>query len=305
MGQEFMRRLLSSLPGRIQAPLRKLWHQVDLVAMPRRKLASFARAQYYRSLLHDINIDCVIDVGANEGHFAEFLRHDVGYSGPIVSFEPVAQVYNKLRSRSIGDPRWEAVRAALGDQSGNVTVNIAASSVFSSILKASSDGLFNSLSRQVGQEQVPIYRLDSFALKFSQFRRIFLKTDTQGFDLSVLHGAKGLLNQIDCIQVELSFEPLYHDMPTWRDVLHELEKHDYALSNMFPIAMTKLRTVEFDCIVVKKTSTSGQGHCPYEDLLLRRWRRHQEPPGLRDISPLRLAPVRLPYSSSRAGLASC
>jgi len=200
--------------------------------MPRRKLASFAPTQYYRSLLHDINVDCVIDVGANEGHFAEFLRHNVGYNGPIVSFEPVSQVYSKLRSKSIEDPRWEVVQAALGERSGNVTVNIAASSVFSSILEASSNELFNSLSRQVGQEQVPIYRLDSFAPKFSQFKRIFLKTDTQGFDLSVLHGAKGLLNQIDCIQVELSFEPLYHDMPTWRDVLLELEARERQRSGI-------------------------------------------------------------------------
>jgi FkbM family methyltransferase len=237
-------------------------------------------------------------VGANEGHFAEFLRHNVGYNGPIVSFEPVSQVYSKLRSKSIEDPRWEVVQAALGERSGNVTVNIAASSVFSSILEASSNELFNSLSRQVGQEEVPIYRLDSFSSKFSQFRRIFLKTDTQGFDLSVLRGARGLLKQIECIQVELSFEPIYRDMPTWRDILRELENYDYALSNMFPIAMTKLRTIEFDCIVVKNTSSSGQGHYPYEDMLLRRWRRQQEPPGLRDISPLRLAPVS---SSSCAG----
>jgi FkbM family methyltransferase len=273
-----VRWFLNKLPKSIQAPLRGLWHKVNVVLLPRRKLATFAPAQYYRALLQDKQIDCVIDVGANEGQFAEFLRNDVGYDGKIVSFEPVSQTYNKLQLKAARDGRWDAVRAALGDEPGSATINIAASNVFSSFLSVSSDDLYHSLSRPVAQEQVPVDRLDSFSERFGGFKHLLLKTDTQGFDLAVLRGAQGLLDRIEAIQVELSFVPIYDGMPVWRDVLQELEIRGYVLSNMFPIAMHHLNTVEFDCIVVKKSSASPGDHYRYEDILLRRGSRRLPTP---------------------------
>jgi FkbM family methyltransferase len=238
--------------------------------MPRHKLATFAPAQYYRALLQDKRIDCVVDVGANEGQFAEFLRNDVGYNGQIVSFEPVSETFRKLQSKAAQDSQWDTIRAALGEESGSAIINVATSNVFSSFLSISSDDLYHSLSRPVAQEEVPIHRLDSFGERFGGFKHLLLKTDTQGFDLSVLRGAQGLLDRIEAIQVELSFVPIYDGMPAWRDILHELEVRGYALSNMFPIAMHHLNTVEFDCIVVKKSSASPGDHYRYEDVLLRR-----------------------------------
>jgi len=38
------------------------------------------------------NVDCVIDVGANDGGYGEFIR-STGFKGNIVSFEPQSEAY--------------------------------------------------------------------------------------------------------------------------------------------------------------------------------------------------------------------
>ncbi|HSC47142.1 MAG TPA: FkbM family methyltransferase, partial [Gammaproteobacteria bacterium] len=43
-------------------------------------------------LFAKLDIDCVLDVGANQGQYGAMLRK-AGYRGRIVSFEPVAKTY--------------------------------------------------------------------------------------------------------------------------------------------------------------------------------------------------------------------
>ena len=50
-------------------------------------------------------INCVLDVGANRGQFAERLRR-LGYRGSIISFEPVPEAYEGLTPRFRNDKRW-------------------------------------------------------------------------------------------------------------------------------------------------------------------------------------------------------
>ncbi|MGD0661895.1 MAG: FkbM family methyltransferase [Syntrophorhabdales bacterium] len=58
------------------------------------------------TLLSLKGINVVLDIGANAGQFALALRHD-GYEGRIISFEPVAQVYENLAANARGDTKWE------------------------------------------------------------------------------------------------------------------------------------------------------------------------------------------------------
>ncbi len=60
-------------------------------------------------------INCVLDVGANRGQFAERLRR-LGYRGWIVSFEPVPEAYQRLSHRFRNDERWRGFQIALGDR---------------------------------------------------------------------------------------------------------------------------------------------------------------------------------------------
>lgn len=58
-----------------------------------------------RRFLTSFGVDCVFDVGANEGQYATMLR-SIGYSGLIISFEPNPIVAAIARLRASRDRLW-------------------------------------------------------------------------------------------------------------------------------------------------------------------------------------------------------
>ena len=79
----------------------------------------------------------VIDVGANMGQFAIELRN-AGYSGQIISFEPLIEYYKHLIS--IADDMWHIENCALGNSNTTETINVSHKTVFSSILNTNEFG---------------------------------------------------------------------------------------------------------------------------------------------------------------------
>ena len=83
---------------------------------------SAALPDYLRHVLFPhFGVNCVLDVGAHHGGFALSLR-EVGYSGTIASFEPVAATYEVLRERAAGDARWHTFECALGSIDGTTRI---------------------------------------------------------------------------------------------------------------------------------------------------------------------------------------
>lgn len=167
-------------------------------------------------ILESKSIDTVLDVGANIGQYAKYLRSDVGYKGKIISFEPMSLAFSQLKLTSAGDPRWKLENYALGDSSSQQQINISENSHSSSILemlpsleKAAPDAKY------LSKEPIQIRTLDSvFSDLCDPADKIFMKIDTQGFEEKVLKGAEASLPRIDAIQLELSLVPLYEgEMP--------------------------------------------------------------------------------------------
>ena len=72
----------------------------DVIGLEVRRLKSISTpaAKLVASLLK-FNIDLVLDVGANQGQFASEIRRS-GYTGNIVSFEPLSKAHSKLLKAS-------------------------------------------------------------------------------------------------------------------------------------------------------------------------------------------------------------
>lgn len=64
------------------------------------------------ALLNRNNVEVVLDVGANLGQYAMDLRR-FGYTGRIMSFEPVKACFDRLLATSANDYDWTAHRIAL------------------------------------------------------------------------------------------------------------------------------------------------------------------------------------------------
>ena len=91
-------------------------------------------------------------------------------------------------------------------------------------------------------------------LEVAPHANIFVKMDTQGYDLEMLHGAGRRLEAIMAIQTEVAARPTYVGMPTLAETLGELERLGFALTGIFPVAreLDHLRVIEFDCIMCRK-----------------------------------------------------
>jgi FkbM family methyltransferase len=224
----------------------------------RKEAATLAQMEYLlqrRKLLEELQIDLVLDVGANIGQFAAALRRT--YAGEILSFEPVAAPYDKLSAASAADGRWKAQRLALGRRSEEQTIHVSSKTVFNSFLKATpySEQRFPGMAAQVAEERVSVRRLDELLPELVpdwQQRRIFLKMDTQGYDLEVFAGLGRAESSILAIQTEVSLIPIYQGMPHWTEAIAAYERGGFAVAGLYPVNYEGAAVIEFDCLMVKR-----------------------------------------------------
>jgi FkbM family methyltransferase len=190
-------------------------------------------------LLEHFGIDCVIDVGANTGGYASTIRN-LGYTGRIVSLEPLSGPFEELAARAAKDPAWEAIRVAAGDADREITINIAGNAGASSSVLAMLDAHADAApgSRYVGTEIVQQRRLDGLLpeLGIGPAHAAFLKLDVQGYESAVLDGAIELFagKAITGLQMELSLVPLYAGAITYKQGLDRAERLGMSLMGLLP-----------------------------------------------------------------------
>lgn len=196
-----------------------------------------SEAAKMQRLLAYHNIDLVFDVGANIGQYAKLLR-ELGYSGRIVSFEPLSSAYSQLKAVSRKDPLWEiAPQTAIGNQEGEIIINIAGNSYSSSALPMLDAHLESAPeSAYSGSETVKLSRLDTIAKDYikSETKSIFLKIDVQGLEKQVLEGATAILPLVKGIKLELSLVPLYEGQVLFQEMIDIVEKLGYELYGIEP-----------------------------------------------------------------------
>jgi FkbM family methyltransferase len=200
-------------------------------------------------------IDTIIDVGANEGQFGRLVR-ELGFTGDIHSFEPVKQTYDRLVRTAARDQRWTTHNLALGREAGTLSINVSEDSVFSSLLRPNDHGAgrFSGIKVQ-RQEQVEVATLDYFMRTHigGARRRVFLKMDTQGYDIEVFAGAAASMDYFCCILSELSLIPIYDGMTDYLQTLATYQKHGFSVSGMYSVNRNDdLSLIEIDCVMVNR-----------------------------------------------------
>jgi FkbM family methyltransferase len=221
------------------------------------RLADLPFETHLRALFEAYAIDLVLDVGANDGGFGQFIRQRVGYRGPIVSFEPLPDVFARLQAAIAHDSQWSAVNVALGDTSGTKTINVTAASVMASFLVPAVAPNRDALDVRE-RLTVPVMTLDEWVEQHPiTGKRAYLKLDTQGYDLHVAAGAQSCLDRFYGLQSELSCRPYYDAMPNYRTAIDYFEGRGFALSNLFPIAVRDLLLIEMDGVFVNTRLTNS------------------------------------------------
>ena len=219
----------------IKKTIKKLSRSLG-VDLKRYNVQTSEAAKMQRLLAYN-NIDLVFDVGANIGQYAKLLR-ELGYSGRIVSFEPLSSAYSRLKAVSEKDPLWEiAPQTAIGNQEGEIIINIAGNSQSSSALPMLDAHVQSAPeSAYSGSETVKLSRLDTIAKDYikSETKSIFLKIDVQGLEKQVLEGATAILPLVKGIKLELSLVPLYEGQVLFKEMIDIIEKLGYELYGIEP-----------------------------------------------------------------------
>jgi len=222
----------------------------EIVGTPR----AYATQRSLLGLLQQEDINLVLDVGANTGQFVADLRA-AGYSGRVISFEPLASAHAALCKHAERDPNWKiADRTAIGAEPGSANMHISGNSVSSSLLEilpSHSDA--EPQSSYVGSETVPVTRLDDLYVPIHE-DRVLLKIDVQGYERQVLQGARKVLDHSRAIICEMSLIPLYDGQVLAREMWDLLAAQNFEAWSLEPCYRnpTTGRMLQVDGVFVRK-----------------------------------------------------
>ena len=243
---------------RPQLPLKNLIKRVighfgyDLVRLPH----PGSCGRHLQQILGDFDINLVCDVGARHGEYSSELR-DHGYRGWIASFEPVGENFQIITANRRGDSRWQGFNLALGSAPAKLKINVTAGSALSSFHKpnAYAKSEFTEDAVITRTEEVDVMTLAAMLPELKKLvpdPRIYLKLDTQGFDLEVLKGAESVLPHIHALQSEVSIKPIYENMPPYDEAIAAFQSHGFELAGLYPVHADKSGAViEFDCLMIR------------------------------------------------------
>jgi FkbM family methyltransferase len=222
-----------------------------------RKFDEFWEQRHLSRLLKHYRVDCVFDVGANYGQYAEMLRRKARFEGLIISFEPIPVAAATLREKAKGQSNWIIEEMALGRTDGQCSFNIMKSSTFSSLSEPRHDEVDIFRERNRVEETVSV-RTENLATAYRRlkgahrFQRPFLKLDTQGFDVEIVSSAKNVLREFIGLQSELAVKKLYANSVDFRTAITVYEECGFLLSAFLPNNAGHFpQLIETDCIMVR------------------------------------------------------
>lgn len=210
------------------------------------------------ALLKMYRANCVIDVGAHRGQYAQRLRR-AGYRGDIVSFEPVPEAFQRLHRAAARDPKWTVHQLALGRADGSTTMNVVPGTL-SSLLPATRFGAGRYQRLQEPEEvTVEVRRLDGLldaVTAHVEKPRPYLKLDTQGYDLEVFAGLGERAREFVGLQSEVALMRIYAGMPRMCEALETYEAAGFEVSGLYPVSRQSrtARVLEYDCVMVRASA---------------------------------------------------
>jgi FkbM family methyltransferase len=177
----------------------------------------------------------------------------------------VADTYAALNRLAQADPSWRTLNIALGRKDEEKTFNVFADCDLSSFLNPVA-GLWQSTGTScvANSQVVTVKRLDAIFGKVIEGLaqpRVFLKLDTQGYDLEVVAGANDSLRHVFGVQTELSVIPVYQGMPDYVEALPIFRSLGFELTGVFPVCHDQKtgHVIEFNAVLTRRPIPEPQG----------------------------------------------
>jgi FkbM family methyltransferase len=172
-------------------------------------------------------IQTVLDIGANEGQFAAYIRRFFP-SALICSFEPLPGPFEKLSLAASRDPRLRPYNLALGEENGVVEFFLHSEhSPSSSFLQTTETS--HKFFPVTAEQQVVSIRAATLDAWFQEHgagieKDILVKLDVQGFEDRVIRGGPTVLSEATACIVEVCIDRLYAGQAEFFEVSRLLQE---------------------------------------------------------------------------------
>jgi FkbM family methyltransferase len=220
----------------LKAPFRALGFDIVKRKSPCDSPKKSGFAASYRPEEHWLarqGIRTVLDVGAHEGQFARRIRNLLP-EAELICFEPLDQPYAQLVRQFENQPRFRAIRCALGDKAGSFEIHHNEYSPSSSLLPMA-DLHRQSFEFAVQQksERIEVRLLSEVARELQFEPPLLLKLDVQGFEDKVIAGSGNVLESVQVVIIEVSFRPLYLGGPLFDEIYRLLRERGFSYMGNF------------------------------------------------------------------------
>jgi FkbM family methyltransferase len=186
----------------------------------------------HKAVLHNLECECVVDIGANRGQFA-IISRKVFPQARIHSFEPLAEPIQIFKKIFDHDSNVVLYPYAIGRERTTAAIHITKDDDSSSLLpitKMQSDMFPGSVEKDT--RQVMVYPLSQIIDPASIPSASLLKIDVQGFELDVLQGCEDILQKFSHLYIECSFIELYEGQALAHQIIAWLEERNFVLSSV-------------------------------------------------------------------------
>lgn len=193
-----------------------------------------------------------VDIGARGGLPKHWTLVERARLIEPVFFEPDPEEAPRIKQRF---PRSNVLPYALGSSECEETLNITKEPGRSSILMPDHEFLAQygnqpwAIERKV---KIQINRMDRvWPLHFKRSPS-FVKVDVQGYELEVLRGMGAMLSEVQCIEHESVYRPLYLKQPVFGQIYSFLSDQGFDLVKTSPLGLYKGAVLEFNAYWVRR-----------------------------------------------------
>ena len=197
-------------------------------------LQKISKSESEQDILHKAivlgDVDLIMDCGANHGQFYQHCRQS-GYSGPMWCMEPHPSCLTSLEKLQATDSKLTVIPVATGDRDTRLTLQSAGSQDDLSSFLDQKPLLTERFKRAEveGSIEVDVRRLEAILDErdLDSETRLFLKVDTQGYDLVTLEGLGQRIGQVRAIKAEMSVQAVYEGAPSHWEMLDFFRSHGF------------------------------------------------------------------------------
>lgn len=185
-----------------------------------------------------LNVQGVLDIGANKGGFARNALKAMPRPVPIVCVEPNAAAIGAFKASTAANERISVLHVAVSDRNEEGLFHITANDEFSSLKKprADADGFENKVA-VTNSIEVEMLTLDSLIARSFPDRTspdLLVKLDTQGMDYDILDHSTELADKACCIISEVEFSNrLYGSDKSWTDHIEMVQAKGFKLAALY------------------------------------------------------------------------